>query len=437
MARPDSTTVSGPAGDPGSDPDSGSGGGSSGDHGRRTVGLGDVDPAGSRHQGRRSAVALTDDHVLVGTADGAVRAFDRGTLAPAWDHGSGDGSVVSTAVLPDGVAAGNRGPAGAVRVLDADGNRRWCYDTARDVGEPQKETRFFLPFVVSLATDGDRLYAAARRYERRGDRPEGERRHFESVVYAFEADGTVAWRYRTDASPIGLDVRGGRLAVAYNRCTGAHQEGLVVLDAEGGHERWTWDPGTDGQRRVGDVSLLDRGAVVTSHGDYRGYALEAGGTVRWRADLATPRTVDGETVYAYPNHVHTTDRGVVFLTGNTYPEEGRETDVAHPGDHTAFGYSHGGNRRWSEPVGGFASGIDADGAVVAVPCAQNFRERDPGTHGCRLFDVREGHLETADTAGVATAAAVDGTTVATVEEPVRYHDDGTERGGYALHVVER
>jgi outer membrane protein assembly factor BamB len=402
---------------------------------RRAADLGPADPAGSRHRGRRSAVALADEYVVAGTADGAVRAFDRGTLAEAWRRDGDGGSVVSAVTLSGGLAVGERGPEGTIRAYENDGTLRWRYETAGDVGDPQKDTRFFLPFVASLAAAGDRLYAAARRYERHGDRPEGERRRFESTVYAFEGDGTVAWRYRTDASPISLDARGGRVAVAYNRCPGDHQRGLVVLDAGDGRERWAWDPGTRGQRRVGDVSLLAEGAVVTSHGDYRGYALAGSGDVRWRADLATPRAVDGETVYAYPNHVHAAAGGAVFVTGNTYPEEGRETDARHPGEHTAFGYGPEGERRWTAPVGGFANGIGAAGSTVAVPCAQNFRRRDPGTHACRLFDVRDGGRETVGTDGLVTAAATDGRTVAAVEEPVVYHDEGTEHGSYRVHAL--
>ncbi|MEF8978034.1 MAG: PQQ-binding-like beta-propeller repeat protein [Haloarculaceae archaeon] len=404
---------------------------------RQTIPLGAVPPTGSRHQGRRSAVALTDDLVVAGTADGSVRAFDRESLTEIWQHSKSAGSVVSTATTAERIAVGERGPAGAVRLYDAAGDVRWRYETATDVGEPQKDTRFFLPFVVDVAATGSRVFVAARRYERRGERPEGERRHFESVVYAFESDGTVAWRYETDGSPIALDTGGDRLAVAYNRCTGDHQRGLVVLDTGDGGERWSWDPGTDGQRRVGDVTLLDAGAVVTGHGDYRGYALDEGGDVRWRADLATPREIDGETVYAYPNHVHATSKGVLFVTGNTYPEEGRETDVLHPEEHTAFGYGPAGERQWTDPVGGFASGIDACGRVVAVPCAQNFRQRDADVHACRLFEVRDGRRGGIDTAGVATAAALDESGVAVVEEPVRYHDEGTVRGEYALHVADR
>jgi outer membrane protein assembly factor BamB len=404
---------------------------------RRVADLGPLSPAGSRHQGRRSAVALTEEFVVAGTADGTLRAFDHDTLAEQWQaEADGDSSVVSATAGRDGIAVGERGPEGAVRVYESDGTLRWRYETSGDIGDPQKDTRFFLPFVVDLASDGDRLYAAARRYERRKDRPEGERRHFESVVYAFEADRTEAWRYRTDASPIALDVHDGRVAVAHNRCPGNHQRGLVVLDADDGRERWSWDPGTEGQRRVGDVSLLPDGAVLTSHGDYCGYALDPGGDVRWRADLATPRDVGDETVYAYPNHVHATATGVVFVTGNTYPEEGRETDVTHPDDHTASGYSPDGERRWTDPVGGFASGIDAHEGTVVVPCAQDFRLRDPETHGCRLFDVGEGHATTLDSDGVVTAAAIDDRTVAAIEEPVVYHDEGVERGTYRVHLAE-
>jgi len=392
----------------------------------RSTPLGDVDPARSRHGGRRSAVALPEERVVAGTASGTVAAFDRG-LGEQW-RDELDGSVVAAIPFDDGVAVGARGARGEIRVYGEDGDLRFGDDTAADVGGPAKETRFFLPFVVSLATDGRRLYAAARRYER-----DGAGRHFESRVYAFSPAGEVVWAYDADASPISLAVDGDRVAVAYNRCPGSHDAGLVVLDAASGRRRTEWDPGTDGQRRVGDVSLLGDGVAVTSHGDYRGYLLDRDGDVAWRADLATPRAVDGETVYAYPNHVHATDAGVVFATGNTYPEEGRETAARHPDAHTAFGYSPGGERRWRESLGGFANGLGADGNALVFPCAQAFRERDPSGHGCRVLDVATGERSAFDAEGVVTAAAVDEGSVAAVEEPVVYHDDGVKRGAYRLH----
>ncbi|GGN90895.1 PQQ-binding-like beta-propeller repeat protein [Haloarcula pellucida] len=396
-----------------------------------TVTLGDVAPARSRQQGRRSAVALADGVAVVGTADGDLRAVDVSGPRPTvrWHHEGDDGqSVVAVEPFGGGPAVGERSARGEIRCHDVDGSVRWRYETREDVGTPQDDTRFLLPFVASLTTDGDRLYAAARRYERvDGDRT------FQSVVYAFAPDGGVDWTYRTDASPISLSVRDDRLAVAYNRCPGDHQHGLVVLDADDGSPRWMWDPGTAGQRRVGDATLLDSGAVVASHGDYCGYHLDADGAERWRVSLAPSRTVDGEAVYAYPNHVHATDDGAVFVTGNTYPEDGRQTDARHPREHTAVGVSLDGTERWTGPVGGFASGLGTDGSLVAVPGAQHFRDRDADAHAVRVYDTLGGRVATHDTAGVVTAAAVEGDTVAAVEEPVVYHDEGRERGAYRLH----
>jgi outer membrane protein assembly factor BamB len=318
--------------------------------GAPTADLGDVAPARSRHQGRRSAVTLTDGFAVVGTADGDLQAFDvstdSGPPRQYWQYDTdGEPSVVAAVPFDGGVAVGERSARGEIRCHDADGDLRWRYETSSDLGEAQQETRFLLPFVASLATDGDCLYAAARRYERRTDDEGNDLRHFESVVYAFAPDGTVDWRYRTDGSPISIDADDGRVAVAYNRCPGDHQHGFVVLDADGGDPRWMWDPGTDGQRRAGDVALLEHGAIVSSHGDYCGYRLDSGGHERWRVPLATPTDTGGDTVYAYPNHVHATEAGAVFVTGNTYPEAGRETDARHPSEHTAIGVSPVGNRR--------------------------------------------------------------------------------------------
>jgi outer membrane protein assembly factor BamB len=346
----------------------------------------------------------------------------------------------------DGVLVGERGPDGWIRCHDAaTGERRWRHRGADDVGDPQRDSRFYLPFVASAATtrvDGElRAYVALRRYERAS---EPDPRHFESVVYAFTPDGEVAWRYRADASPIAVDAAGGRVAIAYNRCPDpdAHDDGLVVLDAADGHERWRWDPGAamaepPGQRRVGDVSLTPDGPVVASHADYRGYGLDREGGVRWQLDLARPveRPIDGgvDTVYAYPNHVHATGEGVLFVTGNTYPEEGRETAARHPREHTAVGIADG-TEAWSAPVGGFATGLGADGSRVAVPSAQHFRDRDAATHAVRTLDVADGPAGTRTTDGIVTCAARRDSRVAAIEEPVVYHDEGVEHGSYRLRL---
>lgn len=448
---------------------------------RESVSLGSIDPAGSRQLGRRSSVCLRGDAVVAGLDDDSVVAFGADSVEERWRYDGAataaesgtTGSVVSLVPFADGILAGERSPAGEVRLHDADtGAVRWRHRSADDVGEAQKETRFFLPFVVDAAVAGDRAYVAARRYERDSD---GERT-FQSVVYAFAPDGELDWRYRTDASPISLDVDrdvsgegsadggsgdtaagsggadGGRVAVAFNRCPGADRDGVVVLDAASGQVRRRWDPPGDGDRRAGDVSLVDGGFAVASHADFRGYLLDVDG-VRWRVDLgrpverATQRAADGasdeqserraqggETVYAYPNHVHATDDGVVFLTGNTYPEEGRETDVRHPNEHTAVGVAPTGDRRWSATVGGFVHGTAIDGSALLAPVAQHFRDRDPAAHGLRRFDAVAGTTATRQVPGVVTAAAVDGDRIVAVEEPVSYHDDESVRGAYRLRV---
>lgn len=393
--------------------------------------LGEVEPARTRQAGRRSTVAVVDDALVVGTADGGVVARDGATFDVRW-RAPGDSpstSVVTAVPFDGGVVVGERGPVGEIRFHEGEsGDVRWRHVAADDVGPSQKETRFFFPFVVDAVSDGTNVYVAARRYERTDSD-----RSFESAVYAFTQDGDVVWRYETDASPIALDADGRRVAVGYNRCPGDHQHGLVVLDAETGAERLRWDPGTAGQRRVGDVSLVGSDVVLTSHGDFCGYRLADDGREQWRADLATPTTVGDETLYAYPNHVHATAEGALFVTGNTYPEEGRETTSLHPREHAAFGFTPDGERSWSASVGGFATEVAADGNLAAVPTGQQFRTRDPSVHGVRTLDVRDGVRNVVETEGIATAVAIDEGTLAAVEEPVVYHDEGVERGAYRLH----
>jgi len=286
-----------------------------------------------------------------------------------------------------------------------------------------------LPFVADVAATpaGDRAFVAARRYQR-GD--EGGR-NFRSAVYAFEADGSVAWRVDGDASPISLATDGDRLAVAFNRCPGDQTAGLLVADAESGAVRRRWNPPGDGDRRVGDVALTAGGVVATSHADYRGYCLDGDG-VRWAVDLGRPVERGEETVYAYPNHVHATGDGAVFVTGNTYPEDGRETDARHPNEHTAVGVTPDGTVAFADDVGGFAHEIAIYESRVAVPVAQHFRERDPERHGVRVYDIDGGRTDAWSAPGVVTAAAVDASRLVAVEEPVTYHDDGDRRGAYRL-----
>lgn len=404
---------------------------------QETVSLGDLSPNGSRQLGRRSAVCWADGTIVAGCDEGRLVAVDAGTLDPRWQDNSLSGSVVSLTAAGDGILAGTRGPDGEVLLLDSEtGAVRWRHRTADDIGTAQQDSRFFLPFVVDIAGTGDRAYALARRYERG---PDGERT-FRSIVYCFEHDGTRRWQHRTDASPISLDVLGDRVAVAFNRCPGDDRDGVRILDAADGTVIERWDPPGDGQRRVGDVSLREDGFVAASHADYRGYRID-GDCRRWAVDLGCPVTRGDETVYAYPNHVHASDSGVLFLTGNTYPSEGRETDERHPNEHTAVGVSTDGTVRWRTETGGFSHGIDAAGDRVAVPVAQHFRERDPSVHGVRTFHVADGLAASTSTQGVTTAVAlrdgvvveeVDEKSVAAIEEPVAYHDADSVRGRYCL-----
>jgi len=400
--------------------------------GFRSVALGDIEPARSRHMWTRSSVALTADRLVVGQWSGAITAFDRESLTTAWaaDHGDSPAGLLA---VGDSIIAAGRGESGRITAYGADtGDEQWSYATADDIGEPTSERVFEQPYVVDCVAGGERLFAAARRYERDGDT-----RRWHSVVIAFERDGSVAWRFAVDASPIALDLdaSGDRLAVGYNRCMGDHDDGLVVLDTGTGEPAWRWDPGTGGDRRVGDVSFDSDRLAVTSHGDKRGYLLDAAdGRRDWRVDLAVETAVAGERLYAYPNHVHAHDGRVAFLTGNTYPVEGRETDGQHPNEHRIVGLDATGDELWDADLGGFVHGVATAGSRLVVPCAQNFRVRDPATHALRTFDLAGGRTATHSVRGIPTAAAVDSDGVATVTEPIVYHDEGEKRGSYAVHT---
>ena len=412
-----------------------------------TVELPELTPRSTRQQWTRSVLASFDSEesedvptFLVGTGHGVVRAVDDdGTELWAVDLGGMAVALEPTLVNDEPVVlVGTRGETAVLALLDAiEGTVRWSHDLEADLGSATKETLFCYPMTVDLAsdatasgTDGDRLYAAARRYERDGDD-----RLFESRVYAFDPDGDIAWSYDTDASPIALDRRDDRVAVAYNRCHGDHQCGLVVLDAADGDLDHTWDPGTDGGRRVGDVALDDEGVVLASHGDYRGYALDRTGRERWQVDLGRPVDSD-DTVYTYPNHVMGDDDHALFVTGNTFPEEGRDTDERHPNEHSlAVVDRETGDTCRTLAVDGWLGGQDRMGDDLALAVGQHFRDRDPETHCLRLLAPDSGGNRRFGTDGIAVAVAVHDDRIAVLEEPIAYHDEDDHRGAHRLHVV--
>lgn len=395
-----------------------------------TATLGNVESARTRTLARRSSVLVADGTVVVGTADGTVTGFDPETLAERWST-VGGGNIVSLTEFPGGIAVGERDRDGTIRAIDATtGECRWTYAASDDVGSPQKESPNFYPYATDACADDERLYVAVRRMALRN----GERR-FSSIVYAFDTAGDIRWRYVTDASATSVEVRGGRLAVAYNRCPGEHDRGVVVLDATNGAERTGWDPGgADGDRRVGDAALLPNGIAVTSYGDRRGYVLDDHGSVRWRVDLGTAVRTDGTVVYAYPSHVHATEEAIAFVTGSTYPRDGREPQRRHPNEHRIRCYSRKGERRWDVDARGLTRELAGEDDRLLVPSAQNRWTRDPDVHGVQLFELGDGELRQVATDGIVTAAALSDELFAVVEEPIEYHDDEVTYGRYSLHV---
>lgn len=400
--------------------------------------LGDLDPARSRHNWTRSATFVAGDVVFAGRLGGSMTAYRPDSSPPeAWTSssnrdtddpsGARDRYVVSLAHHEDLLVAGERGPEGYVTAISAaTGETRWQYATVDDVGPATQDSLLFQPYVVDVSVSDGTTVAASRRYER-----DGQRRDWSSVVVGFDSNGDVRWRYGARASPIALDVADGRVAVAYNRCPEGH--GLVVLDGDSGTPILRWDPDTDGDRRVGDVGFVADGVAVASHGDKRGYLLDADGCEVWHVDLASERRVGDETVYAYPNQVCASDGVAVFVTGNTYAESTREPDARHPRQHTAIAVDEG-EIAWTHEVGGFARDVSANGSLVAVPSAQNFRERTSDTHAVHLFDARGGHRGSRSIPGIASASALGTDTLAVVEEPVEYHDENVVHGSYRLHT---
>jgi len=394
--------------------------------------LGEVEPAGSRQNWRRSAVAVADDRVVAGTASGTVSAFHPdGT--PQWSVSDGpDTPLVSLSVSDELVIAGHRGPEGRVRVLSAEtGTVQWEYVTAEDVGSPADETLFAQPYVVDSAHVDDLLVVASRRFER-----DGSSRQWSSVVYGFDLDGSLRWGFDAERSVTGFDIGSGVVAIGYNRCP-AGDEGLVVLEKTTGEQRFSWTPEMDGDRAVGDVAVTDAGIAVASHADKYGYLLNWDGNESWSVNLGGEQSVGDETIYSYPNHVAVSDGTAMFVTGNTFAVETRDPAHEHPAEHTTVGVElETGGFQWKYHHGGFAREIATGEGLVAVPSAQQFRIRDSDTHKVHLLVSTTGVAESVAVAGIPAALDFDGNSLAAIEEPIEYHDEGIEHGTYQLLTWE-
>ncbi|AGB36936.1 hypothetical protein Natoc_1098 [Natronococcus occultus SP4] len=343
--------------------------------------------------------------VVVARRDGTVTAFEDDSLESRWTTAT-SGRIHELAVCGDVavVATGCEGTATVAAYALEDGRRRWQYDVSPPDGDDVGASR-----VVALE-DGatDRLYAAVRRV---GD---GRR---SGTVLAFDRDGRVRWRYGTDASPVALAAteRGDRLAVGYDRCPGAHDNGLVVLETDAGELAWTWDPGTAGDRRVSDVAFDGDTVAVASCGDGCGYLLTDGGAERWRVPFGTE---DGARA---PTHAYAHDGRAVFAVE---PIEHRDTDhriVAVDGDGGALWTASGRGR-----IDGFATNGDV---LVPRPVGA-----DVDTHAVRRFVLETGSAEDVRLDGTVTAATVGEGTIAVIERRRSFSDGETTRAEDTLLV---
>lgn len=355
---------------------------------------------------RRSAprLAVAGALVVVARRDGTVTAFEDDTLEPRWTI-STPGRIREIDVLEDVavVATDREGTATIAAYALADGRRRWRYDVPDSA-----EDGSGAPRVVALESDTrDRSYAAVRRV---GD---GGR---SGTVLAFDRDGRVRWRYGTDASPVALDAaeRGDRLAVGYDRCPGAHDNGLVVLGTDAGELAWTWDPGTAGDRRVSDVSFDGDAVAVASCGDGRGYLLEDGGAERWRVVLGTETAV--------PTRAYAHDGRAAFVT---------ETAARREPDHRITTFHGEASPLWTAPGRGSVDGLATDGDVLVVLCSG---VSNVETRSVRRFGLETGSVEAVGLEGDVTAAAIGRGTIAMIERSRSFRDRETTRTEDTLFV---
>lgn len=220
----------------------------------------------------RQGVGVGDGRVYA-NAD-ALLAIDAATGDIDWRADTGGERLTSPAAMADGVVFTNRVD-GVVSAFDADGERRWQYQT-------ETETR-------SPTVDDDTVFVATSTDPGRRGR-----------LFALnQSNGTVRWDVDTPSPK-----RGTRPVVdadtVYLGCSGRDHGTLVALDRTDGTERWSF---TDENSTVYEPAVTDDAVYAGSNDDHI-YAFSRDGTLRWNIETgSTVGTVvaDETSLYAANN----------------------------------------------------------------------------------------------------------------------------------------
>ncbi len=200
----------------------------------------------------RQGVGVGDGRVYANADD--LLAIDATTGDIDWRADTGGERLTTPAATPDGVVFTNRVD-GVVSAFDADGERRWRYET-------ETETR-------SPTVADDTVFVATS--------PDPGRRG--RLLALNRSDGSVRWDVDTPSPKRGTSpvVHGDTV---YLGCSGRDHGTLVALDRTDGAERWSF---TDENSTVYEPAVTDDAVYAGSNDDHI-YAFSRDGTPRWQIE---------------------------------------------------------------------------------------------------------------------------------------------------------
>ena len=281
------------------------------------------------------AVAPDRGTVVVGTRDGAVRAYRRDGSA-LWEVKTGGPILAAPSIAGDTVYVGSGD--GKLRAIGlGDGKERWSYDCKEEIGSPPVLAKG----VVLFSTHQDTVFAVDAasggwKWHQRREAKAGFTIHGVATpavegetVYAAWSDGTVAAldlftgkpRWERKVAPTGAfqdvdstpQLRGSRLFVA------AYSGAVLALDARTG--RVTWEFRVPAPCRL----LLGKNVVVAvTATEVLGLTIDKGARV-WSVPLQGTPTADPVAAGSYVLIPAAT--GLLFLDERT----GRRLRVFDPG----------------------------------------------------------------------------------------------------------
>ena len=441
-----------------------------------------------RQPAKPTAVALghrkapSTHKLAIATDSGHLAVLEALTGKTLWKTRISEGYVKRMVFSPDNnlLYIGEQAADGFIYCYDltaSESTLRWKYRTANDIetSTPSNPDSVYAwvsypgPACMRTLSNGDLLVAGVHSWTQ-NDMPLKK-----SQLYRFDSEtGSVIWKWPRDGATQKIirwfDVSADGKTLALVMDSGHNLQGsttdgngagtgkLVVLNVEGGTEKWQTD--IEPLREYFSQVTFWRGVSVSPDGKFINITTDDGrafifdvntSELIWQENLTTPLEVSGIPIVATSGTIGATDAAALFVTGDTYipyhlRKGAQKPSAAHPNAMTLFAYSWMGEKTWQWQLENMPQGlrIDVKDRYAALSVSKRTQDPNESLHGVSVFDLTaEGsglskYLYTYRTEGQmpydTLAISADGAFIVVVEVPIVMPDE-TVRGKNRVHVL--